>query len=147
MNTLVARRAGAGPDSIPTPHDARARIARQEDDEPMAPRILIVDDDPAICAALRCLLDDEGYAVDCAASGESALAQCAAAPPDLVITNLGLPGMDGVRLAHELRAGGFAAPLPGLPFLAKPFELEDLLATVARLLAAPRVASARVAVA
>jgi two-component system response regulator MprA len=109
--------------------------------------ILVVDDDPAIREALALLLEDEGYAVQTASDGLVALDAIAEDAPDLVITDLYMPKLDGTGLIARLRsewadltilvlsAGIRAAPPTGLPFVAKPFDAELLLATVARLLA------------
>ncbi|MGY1602313.1 response regulator [Geodermatophilus sp. SYSU D00815] len=74
----------------------------------MPPRLLIVEDDDHIRTALRWALEDEGYAVDEAASGEDACAAVDAAPPDLMVLDLMLGRMDGygvvrhVRRSHDL---------------------------------------------
>ena len=58
--------------------------------------ILVVDDDPAIRDALALLLEEEGYVVHTAPDGLAALAVVARDSPDLVITDLYMPGLDGV---------------------------------------------------
>ncbi len=65
--------------------------------------ILIVEDDDGIRTALRLALEDEGYRVSEAESGERALEQIATGPADLVLVDLMLPGMSGFELVHELR--------------------------------------------
>ena len=109
--------------------------------------ILVVDDDPAIRDALALLLEDEGYAVLAAPDGLAALEAVARDSPDLVITDLYMPGLDGSGLIARLRserpdlpiivvsAGIRVSPPDGVPFFAKPFDSEHLLATVASLLA------------
>ncbi len=67
-------------------------------------RILVVDDEAQIRKALTINLKARGYEVDIAASGEEALAHAAARPPDLVLLDIGLPGIDGVAVVEGLRA-------------------------------------------
>ena len=67
------------------------------------PRVLIVDDEPAIRRYLRTTLAAHGYAVFDAASGRAALTEVVTQRPDLVILDLGLPDMDGVVVTRELR--------------------------------------------
>jgi CheY-like chemotaxis protein len=110
--------------------------------------ILIVDDDHASAVLLAELLDEEGYRVRCAGDGQAALREVAQAPPDLVLSDVMMPKMDGVTLAKQLRARGWTMPvvlmsaevaavdLPGVPFLLKPLDLDDLLGTIARIVAA-----------
>ena len=66
-------------------------------------RVLVVDDEPQILRALRTNLAARGYEVDVAATGEAALAQAAAHRPDVVILDLGLPGIDGIGVVEGLR--------------------------------------------
>lgn len=70
-------------------------------------RVMVVDDDPATRESLRTLFLEEGFAVDAAACGASALKKARANPPDVVITDLHMPEVDGVALCralHELSA-------------------------------------------
>src|SRR2546430_2104472 len=69
----------------------------------MATRVLLVEDDPRIRTSLRLALEDEGYVVGEAASGEDALAAFDMRPPDVVLIDLMLPGMDGFDLCRNLR--------------------------------------------
>jgi two-component system KDP operon response regulator KdpE len=66
-------------------------------------RVLIVDDEPAIRRFLRVSLAAHGYDVFEAVDGQSALTAVAAARPDLVILDLGLPDMDGTDVTRQLR--------------------------------------------
>jgi DNA-binding response OmpR family regulator len=115
----------------------------------MPPTILVVEDDPHILLLLREVLSEAGYRVRGAADGLVALRNIASDPPALLLADIRLPGLDGVRLAHEVQAR--PAPIPVLlmsaqpppataapfPFLAKPFALDDLLARVTQLVAVP----------
>jgi DNA-binding response OmpR family regulator len=66
-------------------------------------RILLVDDDERIRASMRLALEDEGYAVEEAASGEAALAAVERRPADVVLIDLMLPGIDGFECCRSLR--------------------------------------------
>ncbi|MBW0101772.1 response regulator transcription factor [Pseudonocardia sp. KRD291] len=69
-------------------------------------RVLLVEDDPRIRQALALALDDEGFAVRTAVSGEEALAGLDGAPVDLVLLDLMLPGIDGLSVCRTLRTRG-----------------------------------------
>jgi two-component system KDP operon response regulator KdpE len=66
-------------------------------------RVLVVDDEPQIVRGLRTNLVARGYVVDTAADGETALDLAARHRPDVVIVDLGLPGIDGVEVIRGLR--------------------------------------------
>jgi len=66
-------------------------------------RVLVVDDEPQIRKALNANLLARGYEVDLAGSGEEALVLAADRHPDVVILDLGLPGMDGIAVVDGLR--------------------------------------------
>ena len=66
-------------------------------------RILVVDDEPQIRKALSVNLRARGYEVDTAASGEEALTLAAGNHPDLVLLDIGLPGIDGIEVVEGLR--------------------------------------------
>ena len=65
-------------------------------------RVLVVDDEESSRVGLERLLKQDGYAVDIAADGASALALASERPPDVVVTDLRMPGMDGVALLGKL---------------------------------------------
>jgi len=71
--------------------------------EPVRARILVVDDDPSACRAVAAVLRAEGFQVSSAHDGPSALVEATRAPPDVVITDLAMPAMDGLQLCHHLR--------------------------------------------
>ena len=117
----------------------------------MNTRILIIEDDDGILRFLRRGLAYEGYIVDTAPDGLTGLAIARDHPPDLVVLDWMLPGLDGLEVCRRLRAGG---PIPILmltarhelsdrvagldagadDYLVKPFALEELLARVRALL-------------
>ncbi|MGH9095155.1 MAG: response regulator, partial [Acidimicrobiales bacterium] len=70
----------------------------------MTDRVLVVDDEHQIGRTLELNLAARGYAVDVAASGELALELARRRHPDLVVLDLGLPGMDGIDVIKALRA-------------------------------------------
>ena len=122
-------------------------------------RVLIVDDEPNIVLSLQFLLDREGYEVAVARDGEGALASAARTPPDLVVLDLMLPGIDGYEVCRRLRAapstagvkivlvtarGREAERVRGLEegadaYVTKPFSTRELMAIVARFLRKPPV--------
>ena len=72
----------------------------------MGAHILVVDDDPLLAAALRRPLAYEGFEIEVAASGEEALTRALDHPPDLVILDVLLPGIDGLEVCRRLRYAG-----------------------------------------
>ncbi|MEI7646006.1 MAG: response regulator transcription factor [Chloroflexales bacterium] len=74
-------------------------------------RILIVDDEPVIVAAIRERLEREGLTVLAANSGEAALVASADLPVDLLLLDVGLPGIDGFEVLRRLRARGQETPV------------------------------------
>jgi DNA-binding response OmpR family regulator len=67
--------------------------------------VLLVEDDPRVRRVLHLALEDEGYHVDEAGSGEEGLATLASRPPDVVLLDLMLPGADGFSVCREIRRG------------------------------------------
>jgi DNA-binding response OmpR family regulator len=68
------------------------------------PRVLVVDDDPTVAEVVLGYLRRDGFEAAHAADGLAALALAAAAPPDLVVLDLMLPGIDGLEVCRRLRA-------------------------------------------
>ncbi len=113
-------------------------------------RVLVVDDDPSALELIVTLLGGAGYTVERAADGASGLAKAKASPPDLVLLDVAMPGMDGLAVCDKLRydpktrdvpiiflsAKGdddtvaLASVLDAYAFIRKPFKPEELLAEV-----------------
>ena len=75
-------------------------------------RILLVEDNPLNLKLVRDILDATGYDVVAATSGEEGLRLAAEAPPDLVLLDLQLPGIDGLQTLQRLRDGVLAPEVP-----------------------------------
>jgi DNA-binding response OmpR family regulator len=111
-------------------------------------RILLVEDDELLGAGIRDALARARYALEWVQDGRKALAALRASAFELVILDLGLPGLDGMEVLRALRAGGGATPVlilsardaapqrvAGLDagaddYLTKPFDVDELLARV-----------------
>lgn len=78
----------------------------------MSDRILVVDDDHRVRDVLTRFLEREGYAVIPATSGEEALEHVRAQPPDLVLLDVQLPGIDGYQVCHLLKENPATALIP-----------------------------------
>jgi len=112
--------------------------------------ILVVEDDAGVRAVLADALDLEGFEVRLAANGRDALGVLGRWRPDLILTDLDMPIMDGWSLRDELHRRADLAHIPvivlsaalwdrdkhdslgAVEFMAKPFELDALLATIRR---------------
>src|SRR5258707_14846205 len=74
-------------------------------------RILIVEDDPSLASGLARILEAEGYAVDVTSRGEQAVEAARQERFDLVILDIGLPGMDGFEGLRRLRGAEYRMPV------------------------------------
>ena len=90
----------------------------------MQQRILVVDDDPTVSDVVARYLDHAGYAVAVVADGKVALDKAVADPPDLVVLDLMLPGMDGLEVFRRLREH---APVPVVMLTALGDETDRLV--------------------
>src|SRR5512140_1581174 len=88
-------------------------------------RILIVDDEPALAMALDDDLRREGYDVEVAGDGDTAVRQGAAARFDLILLDVMLPGRDGFEVCRELRRAGVLTPI--LILTARTHEAERVM--------------------
>ena len=118
----------------------------------MSHRLLLADDDRAIRESLERALLLEGYAVTAVADGVAALSAIRREPPEVVVLDVMMPGVDGLGVCRVIRADGLRVPIlmltarvevdarvAGLDagaddYLAKPFELDELLARLRALL-------------
>jgi two-component system response regulator TctD len=107
-------------------------------------KLLVVEDDPALQATLERTLARRGFTVAAVGDGTVALQRWAATPPDAVVLDLSLPGLDGLQVLAQARAQGLGAPVLILTargavgdrvlglnagaddYLAKPFDLDEL---------------------
>jgi DNA-binding response OmpR family regulator len=90
---------------------ALSKIPNAVDDVSLSLRILIVEDHDDLADALRANLRSEGYQASVASDGRQALAMVRADPPDIVVLDLGIPGLDGLALLSRLRADGHWCPV------------------------------------
>jgi DNA-binding response OmpR family regulator len=67
------------------------------------PRVLVVDDDPTVAEVVARYLQRDGHEVECLADGRTALRRAIEEPPDLVVLDLMLPGMNGLEVCRRLR--------------------------------------------
>jgi two-component system, OmpR family, alkaline phosphatase synthesis response regulator PhoP len=128
--------------------------------EATPPRILIVDDEPPIVDLVRSYLAREGWAVDTAADGPSAIESARSNRPDLIVLDLMLPGIDGIEVCRRVRTFSDAYVLMltarseeidrivGLSvgaddYLVKPFSPRELVARIKAMLRRPRAAAVR----
>jgi phosphate regulon transcriptional regulator PhoB len=93
----------------------------------MSSRVLIVEDEPDIRELVVHHLKREGYQVSAASSGEEALRQVQAAPPDLVLLDLMMPAMDGLEVCRRLRQDPATVSLPIVMLTAKGDEVDRVL--------------------
>jgi DNA-binding NtrC family response regulator len=85
------------------PLDKLPPSARPRNTEPYRPVILVVDDESAIADSLTIILKQGGYAAIAEYDAESALETALVMPPELVMTDVVLPGMNGIELAGAIR--------------------------------------------
>lgn len=124
--------------------------------EPLAPHVLLIEDEPNIAEAIRFLLSRDGLRVSHVAEGVAALALVRQDPPDLVILDHMLPGMSGLEVLTAMRADPGSRDLPVMMltargrdremaeragadrFMTKPFSNAEILAEVRTMLARGR---------
>ena len=117
-------------------------------------RVLVVDDNPGNVLLIRAQLEREGYVVDSAQTGQEGLDSALAQPPDLILLDIMMPGMDGYQVCRLLREDESTSAVPVIvltslsekvdklqafncgadDFLSKPLDRAELLARVSSLL-------------
>jgi DNA-binding response OmpR family regulator len=120
-------------------------------------RILIIEDEEHLAKSLKKVLQTESYAVDLALTGNAGCEMAVSEEYDLIILDLGLPDMDGLRIIEELRKEKKSSPVivltardkvndkvTGLKlgaddYLVKPFDVDELLARIQALLRRPKI--------
>ncbi|KKS78883.1 MAG: OmpR family response regulator [Candidatus Beckwithbacteria bacterium GW2011_GWA2_43_10] len=118
-------------------------------------KLLVIEDEEKLAKSLKKTLEAEGFAVDIALTGDQGYDLAFGEEYDLIILDLGLPGMDGITIAKELRSEKVTTPILMLTardstahkvegfksgaddYLLKPFEFEELLARIQALLRRP----------
>ena len=127
----------------------------------MSTRVLVVDDEQSLAKAVASYLQRDGHEVTCVFDGPAALEAARREPPDVVVLDLGLPGLDGVEVCRQLRTfsdcyvvmltarSDEVDKLVGLgvgadDYLTKPFSPRELVARVRVMLRRPRTTSAEV---
>jgi DNA-binding response OmpR family regulator len=117
-----------------------------------SPQVLVVEDDPSVRGLLDTLLTSEGYRVTTASDGIEGLSEAAAHRPAVILLDIVMPDLGGVRVLEEMQANPLLAGVPVLVLtgrleaigalqdqlgadrvFSKPFGVEDLLARIAEL--------------
>src|ERR671915_1438496 len=131
----------------------------------MSNRLLVVDDEPNLLVAVAACLRAEGFDVVTARGGAEALVRVAETVPDLVVSDIRMPGMDGYQLARQLRSSPRTALTPVVfltakdetgdrvegfrsgvdAYLTKPFEPDELVAVIRSILSRVRRTHAEIA--
>jgi DNA-binding response OmpR family regulator len=121
----------------------------------MSTRVLVVDDEQSLAKVVASYLERDGHEVECVFDGPSAVDAARARPPDVVVLDLGLPGLDGIEVCRQLRTftdcyivmltarSDEVDRLVGLgvgadDYVVKPFSPRELVARVRAMLRRPR---------
>src|SRR4029450_9980141 len=129
----------------------------------MGTRVLVVDDEQSLAKVVATYLERDGHEVTCVYDGPAAVDAARRRPPDVVVLDLGLPGLDGIEVCRQLRTftdcyvvmltarSDEVDKLVGLgvgadDYLTKPFSPRELVARIRAMLRRPRAATAVAAV-
>ncbi len=111
-------------------------------------KVLVIDDDSGLRRALTLILEDGGYQVDLASDGRDGMERARNGRPDMILSDVRMPGIDGLDLVEQLRASGVTTPVVVMTaygsmdlaveavrrgasdYLAKPFGAQDVLLTL-----------------
>jgi CheY-like chemotaxis protein len=119
--------------------------------------ILVVDDDPTFCMIMREILHTDGYDVRLAYTVSEALSMLRETKPDLILSDVMMPDVDGLTLIRNLRTDPFLSEIPAIvvsakampeerkaaqsaganAFIPKPFQLQDLREAISAFLPCP----------
>jgi signal transduction histidine kinase/DNA-binding response OmpR family regulator len=155
----MTQRSSANPVDGAASNDAAARTGRVHDltaDDPSGadgraqPRILVVDDEPPVIDVFREFLSSQGYELDTASTGEEALQRIAAFRPDIILTDINLPGLSGLDVMSHAKGldpevavivvTGYASASTAIEalrqgaydYVTKPFDLDEVHQIVER---------------
>ncbi len=128
-------------------------VAWRKEEAMVRRRILIAEDDPDMRELIKALLEDLGFECVAVPDGQAALDEVAARPPDLILSDLGMPRVGGIELCRRVKADpatrsipvvlvtgigeefkGTGAEVGADAFMGKPFTLSDLRAIIHALL-------------
>jgi DNA-binding response OmpR family regulator len=126
------------------------RFKKPAEEQPVVGEIVIIDDTPENLHLLNDILSERGYKVRALPNGEMGLSACRASPPDLVLLDITMPGMDGYEVAEKLKADASTRDIPiifisamsqtedkvrafkagGVDYVTKPLQVEEVMARV-----------------
>ena len=153
MSLRSPRDTGTGapwPSELAAPQPALGTAALPPEDDPLAPRILIVDDEPPVIDVFREFLAGQGYELQTAATGEEALRVIGEFRPDIVLTDINLPGLSGLDVMSHAKSldpevavvvvTGYASASTAIEalrqgaydYITKPFDLDEVHQIVER---------------
>lgn len=126
------------------------RFKKKEEESPTVGEVVIIDDTPENLHLLNDLLSDRGYKVRALPNGQMGLSSCQASPPDLVLLDITMPGMNGYEVAEKLKADSRTRDVPiifisamnqtedkvtafeagGVDYITKPLQVDEVIARV-----------------
>lgn len=126
------------------------RFRKPAEEKPVAGEIVIIDDTPENLHLLNEILSERGYKVRALPNGQMGLSACRTSPPDLVLLDITMPGMNGYEVAAELKSDSTTKDVPiifisamtqtedkvrafqagGVDYVTKPLQVEEVMARV-----------------